>query len=577
MTTHPSFLFPGPLRLAALAAALGAALLSGQARAQQPEAGESTLVKLIRGLIDSGALEPEAGRALLAEAAREAAADRATAARPAPDLQPGDVRVPYVPQTVRDEIREEVKAEVLAQAREERWAAPDAVPAWTQRLEVQGDVRVRNESRLYSERNSDIEVDWPRINEGAGYDVNPNTNLQLPPLRNTREDRNNLWRVRARLGVTATLGEQVRAGIRLASGNDDGPVSATQALGGGLEKKDAWLDQVWLSWTPADWLEVIGGRFDNPYWSTDMLFSNDLAFDGLAIRYAQDAGADGLSLFANLGLTPLEYTSDSFPGNSQDKMKSNDKWLNGLQVGAQWAFADDHRLRGALAYYDFRNIAGRLSEPCALYAGADHCSTDWTRPAFMQKGNTLMLLRDIALDPLDPANTAMPQYAGLASKFELLDVNLRWELPAFAGHALRLEANWLQNLGFDRRRMWDRANGGIVTNIATPDGAAPSADDIVSGDVAWMAQATFGAPALRARGDWHAWLGYKRIEPDALPDGYNDPNFHLGGTNAKGYYLGGSWMFERNVWLTGRWMAAKEAMGAPLSIDVFQLEVNAGF
>jgi len=31
------------------------------------------------------------------------------------------------------------------------------------------------------------------------------------------------------------------------------------------------------------------------------------------------------------------------------------------------------------------------------------------------------------------------------------------------------------------------------------------------------------------------------------------------------------------VWLTGRWMAAKEVTGAPQSIDVFQLEVNAGF
>ncbi|MBD9375729.1 putative porin, partial [Pseudoxanthomonas sp. PXM05] len=41
--------------------------------------------------------------------------------------------------------------------------------------------------------------------------------------------------------------------------------------------------------------------------------------------------------------------------------------------------------------------------------------------------------------------------------------------------------------------------------------------------------------------------------------------------------LGASYAFDRKVWLTGRWMAAKEVSGAPLSIDVFQLEVNAGF
>lgn len=565
---------PG-LRRSAIAAGVVLALASGAAHAQDGN-GESTMIKLIRGLIDSGALKPDAGQALLLEAQREAAAARPTVATGIA-AQPGDVRVPYIPQTVRDEIREEVKTSMMAQARAEGWAAPDQVPDWTQRLRVQGDVRVRNESRLYSDRNSDIEVDWARINAGNGYDVNGNTNLGLPPLRNTREDRNNSWRIRARLGVVAELGEHTRAGIRLATGNDNGPVSSTQTLGGGLAKKDAWLDQAWLSWSPLEGLDVIGGRFGNPYWSTDTLFSNDLNFDGLAFKYATALGDDGLSVFATLGLTPLEYSSDGFPNTSQQKMKSENKWLNGVQVGADWQFGDQQKLRAALGYFDFRNIAGEYSQPCALYAGADHCSSDWSRPAFMQKGNTLMLLRNIALDPLDPANTPMPQYVGLASEFELLDLNLAWETPTFAGHALRVEGHGIKNLAFDRNRMWTRAQGGIVTNLATAANAIPGPQDIRSGDMAYMAQATFGQLALKQAGDWNVWLGYKRIEADALPDAYNDSNFHLGGTNAKGYYLGSSYMFDKNVWLTGRWMAAKEVTGAPQSIDVFQLEVNAGF
>ncbi|MGE8215944.1 MAG: putative porin [Stenotrophomonas maltophilia] len=565
---------PG-LRRSAIAAGVVLALASGAAHAQDGN-GESTMIKLIRGLIDSGALKPDAGQALLLEAQREAAAARPAVATGIA-AQPGDVRVPYIPQTVRDEIREEVKTSMMAQARAEGWAAPDQVPDWTQRLRVQGDVRVRNESRLYSDRNSDIEVDWARINAGNGYDVNGNTNLGLPPLRNTREDRNNSWRIRARLGVVAELGEHTRAGIRLATGNDNGPVSSTQTLGGGLAKKDAWLDQAWLSWSPLEGLDVIGGRFGNPYWSTDTLFSNDLNFDGLAFKYATALGDDGLSVFATLGLTPLEYSSDGFPNTSQQKMKSENKWLNGVQVGADWQFGDQQKLRAALGYFDFRNIAGEYSQPCALYAGADHCSSDWSRPAFMQKGNTLMLLRNIALDPLDPANTPMPQYVGLASEFELLDLNLAWETPTFAGHALRVEGHGIKNLAFDRNRMWTRAQGGIVTNVATAANATPGPQDIRSGDMAYMAQATFGQLALKQAGDWNVWLGYKRIEADALPDAYNDSNFHLGGTNAKGYYLGSSYMFDKNVWLTGRWMAAKEVTGAPQSIDVFQLEVNAGF
>ncbi|THF58678.1 putative porin [Pseudothauera rhizosphaerae] len=562
---------PGRFARTALAGAVGLALLAGNAQAQEAPEQESMLVKLIRSLIDSGALKPEAGQLLLEEALREG--PRA----PVVQTQPGDVRVPYIPQTVRDQIREEVKAEVMATAKNERWAAPEAVPEWTQRIKVEGDVRVRNESRMYSSRNSTIEVDWSKINEGSGYDVNGNTNLRLPPLRNTRQDRENVWRVRARLGIVANLSETFDAGVRLATGNDDSPVSATQTLGGGLKKKDVWLDQAWVAWEPMDILRFVGGRFDNPYWSTETLFSNDLNFDGVALQYSDTFVDDRLSVFATLGVTPLEYSSDSFPSTSQDKDKSRNKWLNGVQVGAEWALADNHRLRGALAYYDFQRISGEVSEPCALYSGADHCSTDWSRPAFMQKGNTLMLLRNIALDPTNPANTPMPQYVGLASEFELLDVNLRYTMPAFGGYGLRLDGNWIKNLAYDPKKMWKRSAGGIVNNLSTEAGATPTVSDIESGDTAYQAQATFGVLQMKKPGDWNAMLGYRRIEPDALPDGYNDSTFHLGGTNSKGYYLGASYMFDQNAWLTGRWIAAKEIYGPPLSIDVFQLEVNAKF
>ncbi|MFP3334511.1 DUF2827 family protein, partial [Pseudomonas sp. SIMBA_064] len=40
------------------------------------------------------------------------------------------------------------------------------------------------------------------------------------------------------------------------------------------------------------------------------------------------------------------------------------------QFGADWKIDAKNRLRGAVAYYDFQNIRGSLSSPCALYAGA---------------------------------------------------------------------------------------------------------------------------------------------------------------------------------------------------------------
>jgi hypothetical protein len=576
---NPTASIPRPKRRVLLCCAVLLALASpsGAMAAQ-----ETTMVKLIRGLIASGALRPEDGQALLAQAEAEAAAAEArTAATPAGTtggvaLEAGDVRVPYVPQHVRDEIRDEVRQDVMQQANEQGWASPDQVAEWTKRIKVAGDVRVRSESRFYSDSNSDIEIDWASINSGSGYDTNPNTNLDLPPLRNTRQDRRNLWRVRARLGVEAEISEYTRAGIRLASGSNSGPVSTTDTLGGGMEKKDIWLDQVWLSYAPTYWATIKGGRFGNPFWSSDTLFSNDLNFDGLAANLqTPPLGQGNVSFFGNLAVVPLEYTSDNSPSNSQVKTENENKWLSGAQAGVNWRFNDNNSLRAALAYYDYKNISGQVSSPCLLYAGAPGCDTDWSRPAFMQKGNTLMLLRDIALNPLDPANTPTPQYVGLASAFRLATMNLRWDTALNYRMEMRLEADYIRNLAYDENRMFARANGGIVNNFG--EGGTTTADAFRSGDTAWMIQATFGAADLKQKGQWQALLGYKRIEADALPDAYNDSNFHLGGTNARGYYVGGAYMFDHRTWLSGKWMAAKEVSGPPLAIDVFQLEFNTGF
>ncbi|PZN26208.1 MAG: hypothetical protein DIU71_18820, partial [Proteobacteria bacterium] len=453
---------------------------------------DDTMVRLIRSLIRSGALDQDVGEALLAQAltdamvARQAgSADAADAAQDANPVraQPGDVRVPYIPETVRDEIRADLRDEIMAQAQAEGWAAPNETPGWARRIRVAADMRLRNETRMFSGDNSTIEVDWAAINAGDPYDVNVNTNLPLPPLRNTREDRENLLRVRARFGIHADISTRVRAGIRMGTGNDDSPASTNQSFGGGLRKKDIWLDQAWVSYDILNWLTVTGGRFDQPFLTTDILFSDDLNVDGLAVELGDADSPRRFSAFGTLGAIPLEYFPDSFPGRSQEKMKSEDKWLFAAQLGAAWRPSERQRLRAAVAWYDFQNITGQRSEPCALYAGDLECSTDWSRPAFMQKGNTLMLLRDIERYPLDPANTPLPQYVGLASEFELVDVNVHWD-ARLGRYGLRLDLNYLRSLEFDAEEIWTRAAGNIVNNFGGAGGTALA--EFESGGEAYM-------------------------------------------------------------------------------------------
>ncbi|PPA75431.1 hypothetical protein C4E15_15140 [Achromobacter spanius] len=562
--------FPLNRLAASLALAVaGAACLPAHSA---PAPSENATINLIRLLVQQGVLKPEQANALVAQAEAEAkAARQATPDRGAAVAQAGDVRVPYIPQTVRDQIRDEVKAEVMVQAKEENWAQPNTFPDWVSRITVEGDVRVRDESRLYNGGNSNEITDFAKLNANGPYDVNPNTNGGYPPMLNTREDRRNQLRIRARLGVRAEISDAWTAGIRLATGSDDSPVSTSQTLGGGMGKKDIWLDQAYLTYRPAKWATVTGGRIANPFESTDTLFSNDLNFDGIAAIFKQPLQGRDVTLFGTLGAFATEYANNGWSSSSMSEGETENKWLLGGQVGADWKINNQNSLRGALAYYHFDNIAGKRSSSCSPWAGAESCDTDWSRPAFMQKGNTLFLLRNIAPNPLNPADTPQPQYVGLASKFDLLDLNLRWDTRVFDGLGLRLNGNYIRNLAYSKSKMASRSQGYIVNNFGDNG-------DIESGPNAWMLQATLGRSYdLKDKGDWLAFVGYKYIQPDALPDAYNDSSFHQGGTNARGYYIGAGYAFEKNVYGVFRWMSTKEIYGPPLAIDTMQFEINARF
>ena len=556
-----------------LAVGMVIATLVGQAAAA-PAPSENATINLIRLLVEQGILKQDKADALIAQAQNEAAqakqAAASTAVAAGPVAAPGDVRVQYVPAAVRDQIRDQVKAEVMATAKQENWAAPNTFPDWASRISFDGDIRLRDESRYYSGSNSNEIVDFAKLNNNGPYDVNPNSSTNLPPLLNTREDRTNLFRLRARLGMKAVISPEWTAGIRIGTGSDNNPVSTTQNLGGGFAKKDIWLDQGYLNWKPTDELTLTGGRFANPFMSTDMLYSNDLNFDGVAAIFDHKLNHDW-GVFGTVGAFPVDYTNDTTTSNGFDKEESDNKWLYGAQLGAKWAINSNNRLKGALAYYRFDDIQGQRSSPCAPWAGAPGCDTDGTRAAFMQKGNSVFLLRDITPNPANPTTTPQPQFVGLASEFNLLDLNLVWDADLPQDFKLRSQGNYIHNLGYDEGDMRKRSEGQIVNNLN-------SNGEIQSGANAWMVQFTLGnALDLKKQGDWNLFAGYKYIQPDALPDGFNDSSFHLGGTNAKGYILGGNYGLAKNVYATGRWMSTEAVYGAPFDIDVLQLEINTRF
>lgn len=559
---------------AIMALAIGLALCAGTTHAQSAPS-ENATINLVRLLVKRGVLTQADADGLIAQANADAAqAQKLAGTANAVPATPGQVRVTYVPEVVRNQIKDELRQEVVAQAKSERWAEPGKLPEWLDRVTWTGDLRVRDEFHYYDKGNAFPVVDFGALNRTGPYDLNSGTNPNPPPLLNTRENRTNSLRISARFGMLLNLGENVTAGIRLGTGNINDPVSTTQTLGGGLTKKNIWLDQVWMAWQPTDWAKVIGGRMPNPFMSTNLVFADHLNFDGVAGKFDVPI-ADGFRGFATAGMFPIDYQGDDFPSTAPVKNASRDKWLTAAQIGASWKFSEDAEWKLALAYYRFDKLRGQLSSPCALYLGVNYCSTDASRPTFMQKGNSLFLIRDIIPDPNNPTSYAQPQFVGLVYDYHVANATTQLDLKV-ADTPLRLEGDYIRNMAYHRKDAFGPNVGlsRLVNNFGAGDFTEAN---YKSGPVGWMLRATLGNPNPDAAGDWNASVAYKYLQPDATVDGLNDPDFRLGGTNAKGFVLSGSYGLSKYAWLTVRYLNARQVFGAPLAIDVFQLEMNARF
>ncbi len=590
-------LWPRTLLLAPLFALALPALAAGSAAPPSPNVTVNLINRLVeRNLLsaaDAADLIRQAGADATAAQAQAAAAQteaikvavaQALAAQPAPPMTAsisapapeGTVRVTYVPEIVKTQIRDQLKAEVLAQAKAEHWADPRSVPDWVTRFTLNGDMRVRSEGVFYPSGNDTTGAfpNFNAINTGAPFDTSGNV---FSPQLNVNQSRER-ERLRARLGAAVDLGDGFTSGFRLATGNDNSPISENQTLGGAnaaqggnFAKYAIWLDRGFIRYDSGeDDLKYSGsvGRFDNPFFATSVIWADDLAFDGL-VGQAKVKATDSMTPFFTAGVFPVFNTELNFASTQPAKFKSTDKWLYAAQLGTEWKADQDTNLKVALAYYDFADVAGKLSNPFTPLTSSDQGNTDDTRPAFAQNGNTYMALRNITSSPLNNNGTIDQfQYFGLATPFRDLALTARLDFNRYAPTQISFLGEFIKNVAFRRPAIAAKA----VNNLG-PGGAG----DYVGGDTAWILGVKVGRLALEKRGDWNATLNYRHVESDSVVDGFCDSDFGGGGTNLEGFTLGGSVALSPRVWLSLRWMSADSIAGPQLRNDLVQFDLNAKF
>ena len=563
-----------------------------------PPVGSATIVALIQSLVQEGVLTQDRASALIRQARDEAAtAARAPdvvaslAPRPGPisplagnapppagapqqpaqtaSAEPPSIRVPYIPQIVRNQIKTEIEQELQQKALAA--APPEATPQWATRFHFYGDFRTRYEWDLFDPRNSDSFINFAAINSGPPFDLQNSAGL-LPPTLDTTDDRERA-RIRLRLGLNVDITNKFTAGIRLASGNTTNPVTTNQNLGTTLNKNNLLIDRAFLQYRPFEGASFWVGRFPNPWLYTDLVWDEDINFDGAAGQFQTNINKD-FRVIATGGAFPIETSAFNFPDNSLNKVKSRDKWLYAGQLGVDWQANRDYTIKFGAAYYHFDSIEGKLSSPCLAAVAAASCDTDNSRPGFQQQGNTLFAIRDLLpVDPSKPPDQQpLFQYFGLASNFQELNVTTQVDVNFTPLHLI-FDGDFVINLGFNKNRI----EALHPVNNRGPITASDPLGPYQGGNIGFQARLTFGYPVLLNRWDWNVFAAYRYLQSDSVVDAFTDSDFHLGGTNAKGYIVGAGLGVAQGVNLSARWLSASEVSGLPYTVDVVLVDVNASF
>ncbi len=180
--------------------------------------------------------------------------------------------------------------------------------SWSDRIALKGDVRLRYE----------------------GIDEDGEAN----------RDR---MRFRARLGLSATVTDDVKVVLQLATGGDN-PVSTNQSFDDGFSTKDIGVDLAYVQWTATQTLTLFGGKMKNPLYragGAPLIWDGDLNPEGFAAMFRSG------KFFA----TGAVYSAE-------ERSSADDSLLYAAQAGMNFAAGDGARLTAGIGYFGYTDTVG---------------------------------------------------------------------------------------------------------------------------------------------------------------------------------------------------------------------------
>jgi hypothetical protein len=396
----------------------------------------------------------------------------------------------------------------------------------------------------------------------ATYAVNDAKDLL--PTASTNDGRSR-ERLRMRLGLTAKVTDEVGVGLRLATGSATDRVSTNQTLGQNFNKYQLFVDRAFVRIDPAPWVSFQGGRIPNPWFSSEMTWSENLNFEGFATTLRRPVVDDGVAPFLTLGYFPLREATP--PGR-------NSRSLWGAQLGASMELNARTRVKFGLAYYSYNNIEGRSDTDYTVINNGISVGQRYGRyeyPVGMrQRGNTVFETNPL----LTFSSDVIKPTWGLAYQFKPLVLTAAAEFTHFSPFNILLSAEYANNTAFSASDFHKRADATFYGNV-NPAGSGEG----------YQLKLAVGDTEVRDFNDWQVAFSYRRVGSDALLDAFTDSDLGLGGTNVRGYTLGLTYGLYRNTTLGVKYLAGENIEttlnsnypNASFKVNTLQVDLNVRF
>ncbi len=312
-------------------------------------------------------------------------------------------------------------------------------------------------------------------------------------------------RFRLRFGFEAEPLENLEIGARFASGSGF-QNTTNQSFDDHARGKQIFIDRAYASWKPHRAFTLVGGKQENPFFTTPLVWDEDVNIEGLS-ELLQWKG-EQVGLFANVTQFVVEEVNNGTTALP---------WMVGAQVGISGKPADGVSVRFGATFYNFMNL-------------------DLLSPQGIGDSTTF-----VGYNQAYGQQMVFDNRGRLLNEFRDTEVNGTVTFQKVLPFPVEFFGAYLKNHAADITKL--RVNG-----VAVP-GSDP-ARLLAYGNDNRDAGYQFGV-ALGNRGhkkDVNVQYLYQALEDFAFPAVFVDSDFHGGGTNNRGHRLRVHYYFNNRIY-----------------------------